>query len=242
MKFPAAAMMILLLSGTGLSGCYEGWESDNVAGPVDPGPGPISTKPIFYILYQPIYLSAGAVADDTCFDKTGVRDYRKNEWSLRSTSLQQAMGDIAEKVVTIDLGVNADDCTTLQGVRNSAIASAPWGTDGPGTDALGRPVIHVKAVFYDGEPQLSPPSVVTREHWEAIDEMVVSGRNARSRHYFVIANADDGYFSEWRNALTDDVRLDGTSIDNVDPTPDGLDNRNDVISADTANFSSWLLQ
>lgn len=242
MKVPKTLLLMFLLNIFGISGCYEGWEAETVAGPVDPGPEPKPIKPIYYILYQPIYLNAGAITDDDCFDKTGVREYRQNEWSLRSASLQQAMGDLAENVVTADLGVSADDCETMQGVRNAAIASAPWGSEEPGTDALGRPIIHVKAVFYDGEPQTSPPSVVTSEHWEAFDELVISGRDARSRHYFVIANSDDGYFSEWRNKLSEDVRLDGTPIDNVDPTPDGLDNRNDVIASDTANFSSWLLQ
>lgn len=235
-------LLLLVFVCVPLVGCYEGWETETVAGPLEPEPGPTPIKPVYYILYQPIYLNAGALNDPGCFSEDGVRVYRENEWASRSAALQKALTDLADKVVTIDLGVSADDCDTLIGIRTSATASEPWGADAPGTDPLGRPLIHVKAVFYDGEPQTTPPSVVKREDWEAFQDLIFAGRDARSRHYFVLANPDDGYFSEWRQSLDEEVRLDGTPIDDVDPTPDGISNRDSVIAADTATFSSWLLQ
>jgi hypothetical protein len=226
-----------------LTGCYEGWEAETVAGPQDPDPGPDqSIKPVYYILYQPIYLNADGINDPGCFPEDDVRVYRQNEWSSRSASLQKAMTDLAEKVVTVELGVSADDCDTLLGIRNAAIASAPWGAEEPGTDPLGRPMFHVKAVFYDGEPLSSPPSVVRRQDWEAFQDLVFAGRDARSRHVFVLANPVDGYFSEWRDSLDESVRLDGTPINDVDPTPDGIATRDSIIASDAASFSSWLLQ
>lgn len=224
-------------------GCYEGWETESVAGPEQPNPNPQpETKLIYYILYQPIYLNENGLADSTCFPETGVRDYRQNEWSKRSASLEAAMNKLAEKVVVADLGISADDCETLALVRNASISKSPWGEDEPGTDALERPIIHVKAVFYDGEPQATPPSSVTAEHWAAMQDLVFAGRDARSKHYFVLANPENGYFSEWRSAIPESVVLNGTPIDNVDPTPDGITSRDNIISADTSAFSSWLTQ
>jgi len=237
-------IVVLCLSVLPLTGCYEGWDPEPVGGPVDPNPnpGPDPIKPIYYILYQPIYLNADGLFDDDCFEKSDVRTYRQNEWASRSASLQTAMQNSAEKVVVADLGVSADDCETLVRVRTSAISNAPWGTDEPGTDPLGRPIIHVKAAFYDGEPQFSPPAVVKREDWEAMDELINAGRDARSKHYFVIANSDDGYFTEWLSGLSEASTLLGTPIDNVDPTTAGIATRDNIIANDTSKFSAWLLQ
>ncbi len=236
--------LLLALSIVPLSGCYEGWDPEPVAGPNDPKPEPEPEpiKPVYYILYQPIYLNADGLFDDDCFDKSDVRTYRQNEWGSRSASLKATMNSLAEKVVTADLGVSADDCETLAGVRSAAISNAPWGSDGPGTDPLGRPIIHVKAAFYDGEPQVSPPAVVKRQDWEAIDELINSGRDARSKHYFVIANSDDGYFSEWLTDLSPSSKLLGTPIDNVDPTTAGIAARDSIIAADSSAFGTWLLE
>lgn len=236
--------LALSLSSLALTGCYEGWDPEPVAGPTDPNPNPEPDpiKPIYYILYQPIYLNADGLFDDDCFDKSDVRTYRQNEWASRSASLQNAMNTYAEKVVVADLGVSADDCESLIGVRSAAISNAPWGSDEPGTDPLGRPIIHVKAAFYDGEPQFSPPAVVKSENWEAIDELINSGRDARSKHYFVLANSDDGYFSEWLTDLSPASQLLGTPIDNVDPTTAGIATRDSIIAADSAAFATWLLE
>jgi hypothetical protein len=234
----------IFLSTVGLVGCYEGWDPEPVGGPTQPDPGPLPELPkqIYYILYQPIYLNADGLFDDDCFEKSDVRTYRQNEWASRSAALEAAMRASAEKVVVADLGVSADDCETMVGVRSSAISNAPWGTDEPGTDALGRPIIHVKAAFYDGEPQFSPPAVVKKQDWEAMEELINSGRDARSKHYFVLANADDGYFTEWMSDLSEESLLMGTPIDNVDPTTTGIATRDSIISADTTAFSTWLLQ
>ena len=236
--------LVFSLSVLSLQGCYEGWDPEPVAGPGEPipDPGDGGIKPVYYILYQPIYLNADGLFDDDCFEKSDVRTYRQNEWASRSASLQTTMKSYAEKVVVADLGVSADDCETLVGVRTAAISNAPWGSDGPGTDPLGRPIIHVKAAFYDGEPQFSPPAVVKRENWEAFDELINSGRDARSKHYFVLANSDDGYFSEWMSNLSDVSKLMGTPIDNVDPTTQGIATRDSIIAGDSAAFGTWLLE
>lgn len=234
------SMLLVLLAP---ASCYEGWDAENYGGPRDgeEQPSP-STKPIYYILYQPIYLNQSGINDDTCFSQTDVREFRQNEWASRSAALQKAMNELADVVVVSDLGVSADDCETLTLLWNAALSRNPWGSDAPGTDPLGRPLIHVKAVFYDGEPLTSPPAAVTREHWAAFDDLAVAGVNVRSRHYFVLANPVGSYFSEWWNALPRETSRFGTSIDAVDPTPDGIKERDRIIEADTADFSSWLIE
>ena len=234
---------VIMLSTLKL-GCYEGWEDDGLDGPAEP-PEPVpETKPIYYILYQPIYLSVGAIGDDDCFPKEGVREYRQNEWALRNGENIKALKAITEKFVQKDIQVAVDDCDTLEIVRSNAIDSEPWGSEPPGTDQLGRRTVHLKAVFYDGEPILTPPSVVTSPDWRAFDDLIFAGQNAESRHYFVLANPEDGYFTEWRQSLLDGGAsvTDGSAINDVDPTPDGIDNRNSTIKSDAGGLANWILK
>ncbi len=242
----AARIFVLLFVVAGLPGCYEGWEYDKKDGSGDdptPPPPPIPTiPPLFYVLFEPIYLTDDAVADDGCFPNDGIAEFRKSEWAQRVASLSAALAGIAQNFVLRPRPVTKDDCDTLTVVRGAAISAKPWAPDpDPADDPLDRPLIELRAVFWEGDVELDPPDVVLKPNWFAWDKMVQSGRKARTVTHFVLEHSTEGYFSSWSGATATDARVDGTPIDNVDPSDAGIAARAATIKADTAQVVQWLL-
>ncbi len=195
-----------------------------------------------YILFQPISMSAGALASPSCFPDTTIRDFKKVEWEQRISAMTTALASMTDKLVVNSINISAADCNIMTNVNLAALSNAPWDPEDPPTqDPAGRAAIHIKAGFWDGEPIASPSAFVKRENWTGWANLATQGQNVGSAHYFVISNATNGYFSEWRDALSVTSYLEGTPIDTVDPTAAGITARTETIANDTEAFTEWML-
>lgn len=239
-----AALLVALLAACGgvLPACYEGWEPPPDPGFGGPLPEPIpEIKPFAYLLLTTVHPSEATIQDDDCFPKVGIATFKSTEWSQRIATMSVALSALAETFVVEDVAIGVGDCQTLNAIQRSSISSTPWGTGAaPGDDALGRPAVHLVASLSEGEPALSPPAVVTSTKWRAWSQLVGRGINAVSLRYFVVSNPEGGYFTEWQQALG--TGLAGTSIDEIDPTPEGLQNRASLIESDTQLLATWVLR
>jgi hypothetical protein len=234
----------LVVASASLTSCYEGWNygkgGNNTLRPPEPGPVP-AAKRIAYILFEAFLLDGTAMADARCFPDAALRQFRSNEWSSRIASASTALEKIAVKVVTVQRGITLSDCQKLERISNAAIDPAPWGgSESPVQDSEGRSTVHLKAVFWQGDPALAVPTNVTRDDWLAWRTLKTGGLNALSLHYFVVVDSDEGYFSNWRNAGKS--VLDGEVIDPVNPTAEGISQREMVINRDTTRLANWVLE
>jgi len=222
--------------------CYEGWQPPKGPGNgPSPGTPPSGIKPLAYVLFQPILMDAGAMSDASCFPKTGIKDFKDAEWSLRINAISAALAQVADQVFTNTVLIGASDCDAVTGIAAAALDSAPWGSNPPPTDdPQGRPLVHLKAAFWEGEPTAAPTAVETTTDWAAWSDLIQKGVNARSLHYFVISNPTNGHFSQWESKLPGDVELTGTPIDTVNPTQAGIEARAALISSDTATLTQWI--
>ena len=224
------------------TGCYEGWDVPQVktGSPAPKRTVPVATRTFAYILFQPITMSAGAVASDTCFPASGLRQYRSNEWSMRVDSIGAALQALADTVTVVPIQISASDCTKLAAVQAAALDTQPWGTANSPADVTGdRAVVHLKAAFWEGDPGLTPPDVVATQEWAAWQTLRDSGKPAFSRLYTVIStNTASGYFSEWLGKAGPNLK--GTSIDQVDPSNSGIAARQTRVSSDTDALVTWL--
>jgi hypothetical protein len=224
------------------SSCYEGYDRKVYQGPEQkPPPQPI-IKPIHYILFQPVMMNSQAIDADECLAEESIRVFKANEWAARVAQLNSAMAEIAETFVYQPILVSRSDCQQMNAVLVAALDSEPWGDEKPPEqDPLERYAFHIKGGFWEEEPATSPPEVVRSEHWGAFQDFADKGRTVKSLHYYVVSNANDGYFFEWQESQREAVVLSGTPIDAVDPTETGIRARVNAITADTKALVAWLL-
>jgi hypothetical protein len=240
MRFIATILSALLLSS-----CYEGWEYGNGPGgvgnenPEEPTP---EIKPLYYVLFQPIYMSEAAANSADCLANQAIAEYKVNEWSLRIAAIQSMLNVISENLVIEPIQISKSDCQNLTQVGLLADSQSPWGLqDPPGQDSLERLSLHLKVPMWEEEPTRSPSSRVTRANWAGWTKLVNEGKRASSAHYFLISNYTSGYFSEWKLFLNADSYRIGETIDNPDPSQPGLQARTTIIERDVANLKAWLL-
>jgi hypothetical protein len=227
-----------------LTGCYEGW-TPPPAGSAPPSPSttpsPPAAKPIGYVLFEPITMDTDAIQSDTCFPRSGIRQFRTNEWSERIASITTALGNLADTVESVPINVPAADCGTLASVQAAAVASTPWGSaPSPESAPSGTVLLHLTAVFWDGGPTTSPPSVVPAVDWVPWQTLKGEGLNAKSLSYFVLSDPDSGYFASWQQAEPAGTSLTGTPINQVDPTAAGITARDALVTSDTAALMQWI--
>ena len=223
--------------------CYEGWEYDNQGdGTVNPEPEPPpAEKPLFYILFEPFTLAPEAIENSLCFPNTGNKQFRTNEWSSRIGQAAAALATVSEHVVTVQRNVGAGDCQRLDTVANASIDPQPWGSQQrPVQDPKGRRYVHLKAVFWDGDPPARLQANVRKSDWLAWTSLKAGGLPTRSLHYFVFSGAANGYFSNWRAAEPADQVMNGEAIERVNPTPEGIKARDATISRDAAALAGWV--
>ena len=237
------AGLLLLLAL--LPGCYEGWtppsQSGTPAPPSPPSPPGPPAKALGYLLFEPITMAANAIQSDTCFPATGIRTFRSNEWTERISQLTTALGNIASTLETVPIDVDASDCTTLATVQAAAVNSTPWGSDpSPESDTSGKPLIHLKAVFWESQPATTPPAAVMATDWAAWQALEAAGRSAKSLTYFVLSDGSSGYFTTWQNAQPPAQTMSGTPINQVDPTSAGITARDSTVASDTAALVAWV--
>ena len=239
----------MLLAMAPLGACYEGWDYDekgngNGDGSGSETPPPAGPATFFYILFEPIYFSAAAIADTGgCFASTGIGDFRKNEWDERVAALAAVLKPLAETFVMTPIEIAKDDCTRLSALRSAAINPSPWSpSPTPGDDPLDRSLIHVKAAFFEDDVTgVDPPAVVSDVDWAAWKTLKAAGRKARSVHHFVREHAADGYVKAWSDLIPTGSRKDGTPIDTIDATDDGIAKRTATIKGDATAFAAWLV-
>ncbi len=234
----------------GSPGCYEGWEDPSAQGP---GQGPIdgtqtppgvnTPKRYSYSLLTTIRLAPAAMASTKCFPSQDLKEFRTTEWQDRALSLGTVLGELSEKVVTREVSVPVNDCTALGSVLNEALKEAPWLPESaPASDSLGRLMVHVKAVLWEGEPASAPSPNVAKEDWIAVSTLKAKGIKSKSLSYFVIANGGSGHFTQWQRAMPKTTWASGNPINQVDPTDQGAVNRRNVVGKDQAAFKQWLLE
>jgi len=232
-------------------GCYEGWEDKDKdsKGPSGPGPGgpaePLVTPipPYAYILFEPIILDARAIDNAACFPATGLRMFRKNEWTARLEGAKAALPGLADKFILAEKRITIADCRTLQSVTATATNTEPWlPGEAPPVETKDRPVLHLKMILWNGDLNLPANDKVYAEDWLAWSGFKKGGMRALSLHYFVLENAESGFFAAWRDALGDHTKLSGTPIDAIDPTPAGLEARTKTVTDDNAAFIAWVSQ
>jgi|GEM_PF-1818716 len=229
------------------TGCYEGWEYEKDrgnSGETEPSSTPTPTpKTIFYILYQPVIMDESATNAARCMPNSGISEYKRNEWTLRAEANASALEAITENFAYEPITITSTDCAKLAAIGVTAVSSTPWGTKkAPEQDQENRVAIHLKGAMWDEEPILSPNSLVKKEDWTAWQTIKAGGRNALSLHYFVVSNGGDGYFAEWSSSQKSDQVLNGTTIDDVDPTQAGIEKRKETIASDASKLVEWVQQ
>lgn len=234
---------VLLFCALFTASCYEGWEYGNQGNsPESPAPEPPPPeKGIFYILYEPFIMDASAIASTLCFPNIGNKQFRANEWAARIAQAGPALASIAEHVVTVQRGVSAADCQRLSTLDNAALDAQPWGNQQrPIQDAKGRRYIHLKVVYWDGDPAVRLNANVKKPDWLAWTNLKAGGFPTRSLHYFVFSGAANGYFSNWRAAVPANQTHNGEVIETVNPTPEGIAARDAIVIRDTAAMVAWV--
>ncbi|MGE0173756.1 MAG: hypothetical protein AB7T49_13245 [Oligoflexales bacterium] len=239
---------VLLLLALLLSGCYEGWEykgknGRTPDGPDGPEPEPVDKK-YAYILFEPFVMASDAIADTSCFPDQSIALFRSTEWELRISSITSALEQLAETVVVSQQNVTAADCNTVAIARSRSLEVEPWGSQtAPTQDPLDRPFLHLKAAFWEGDPAQNPDFIVDADnHWTAWMDLTAQGWQTLSLNYFVITDRNNGFFSLWETEVPSDLRQTGTEIEPVNPTQEGIDERNQTIADDTGELSIWLQQ
>jgi hypothetical protein len=241
------ALLISILSFVAV-GCYEGWdyEKDRPGNGGDPSSTPTPTsepKTIYYILYQPVMMDESGTNASRCMPNSGIAEYKRNEWTLRAEANAAALEAITENFAYVPIVITSTDCTKLGAIASAAVTQSPWGSKkAPEQDPDNRVAIHLKGGLWDEEPILSPNSTVKKEDWAAWQTIKAGGRNAVSLHNFVISNGGDGYFAEWSGAQKSDKVLNGTAIDDVDPTQTGIEKRKEIVAGDASKLAQWVLQ
>jgi hypothetical protein len=233
-------------SAIALSSCYEGWDDSDYQqgqGLETPAPPVPEIKPLAYVLFQPIVMTAAALQDDSCYPFVGFRAYRQAEWSERILAINDVLASLAEETVYQPIEIGPDDCQGLTSVQVYAATQAPWGAaqNAPALDSLSRPVIHLKAAFWDTEPPAIPSASVLAEDWISWQILQSQGHNAYSRHYNAVSRVDDGYFSLWFAAQSAESLLRATVQDTVDPTPEGITARQQLALSDAQALGVWLI-
>ena len=237
-------LAIVLFAASVFSGCYEGWETprDTVGRPGEP-PGPPVAKPLSYLLFRPVVMGASAIANDTCFPKVGIRGFKSTEWSMRLAAIGAKLRELADTYIEASISIGATDCLLMSAVGLAAINAEPWGGNPPPLeDGTGRPIVELVAAFYEGEPPLSPQSIVTSMPWTPWKDLLNSGVNAVDLRYFVVSNSEDGYFTEWAAAIPSRQKLAGTPINDVDPTAAGQAAREVTVNSDAATLAEWVIE
>ena len=228
-----------------LSGCYEGWEYDQKGGatPQPPKPPKPSIPVFFYILLEPIFLGPAAVSDPGCFPARGYSEYRNAEWAERIEALSAALAPLAVTFKVAPHAIGKPDCLGLAALKSAAIDPKPWAPDpGPDNDPLDRSLVDIRAVFWEGDVETDPLPVVITPQWAAFAAMAKAGRKAKTINHFILEHEAEGYFHSWLANISPSARVDGTPINNVDPSDAGKPQRTATVKADAATVAKWLTE
>jgi hypothetical protein len=233
---------LLVLLSQGFSACYDGWDErvSSDAGPTTPT-DPEATKPLYLVLFEPFVLSDTATSDSSCFGATGTEQFRKAEWAKRMTLIASALTGVADKFIYDAHSIGVSDCVSLSTVETAASDVNPLDVMTVGDDALDRPMVHLKAVFWDTDVGGNFTSVVKTPHWAAWRILRTRGRPAVSLHYFSMSNRATGHFTDWRSSIDSNLSKDATAIDTIDPTDAGKSSRDATAASDASALASWVV-
>ncbi|MCX6126507.1 MAG: hypothetical protein NTV34_17365 [Proteobacteria bacterium] len=233
--------LAFILAVVHLHGCYDGWDAvaDKPGAPnKDPNPNP-AKRPLYFVQFDPIYLSSSAMTS-TCFGATGTEAFRAKEWSLRIAVIQANLGAIAETVVTRETLVTNSNCTTLSIVETQSVTLDNNLLNLP-DDPLDRPIVHLKAVFWDTDVGATPSTSVITRDWATQRVLKNRGRRSFSYLYLSQSNQQNGFFKSWFSAFPSAVSLRATPIDTVDPSDAGIAARLATANSDGTALVNWLL-
>ena len=224
-----------------LSGCYDGWDAvaDKPGTPdTSPNPNPVK-KPLYFVQFEPIYLSSSGMTP-TCFGATGTEAFRAKEWSLRIAAIQGKLAVIAETVAIQDILVTSSNCSTLSvvetrsGTLDNNLLNFP-------DDPLDRPIVHLKAIFWDTDVGATPSTSVITRDWATQRVLKSRGRRTLSYLYLSQSNQQNGFFKTWFSLFPAAAALRATPIDTVDPSDAGIATRLATANSDGTALVNWLL-
>lgn len=226
-----------------LTSCYEGWEYEKDTAPGGGTPEE-AAKPIHYVLLTSIIPDSTAFNNPICGLNSSHTQYRLNEWSQRTSTLEKALKGVSNTVVTESITITGDDCESMTPISLASLNPEPWGSTPPTKDEKNRNIIHLRASFWDGDvTSFGTPSFFGP--WAGWQDLRSRGLPAESVSYFVLANPALGYFDYWRSTAffdTDFHRvIDGTAIDQPNPTTAGLEARTNLIDQDTSSLIQELI-
>ncbi len=224
--------------------CYDGWDDRDGSSAATPNipTDPEATKPLYIVVFEPINLSNSAAADSSCFGATGTSQFRITEWSTRIAAATEALKMVADNVTVVPRAITTSDCTTLTAVETAAAASDPGSVRSYPDDPLDRPIVHLKAVFWDTDVGGTFTLVVETPHWAAWRTLRGRGRPAVSLHYFSVSNPTTGHFAHWKASTDSKIVKTATAINTVDPTDAGTRARTATASSDALTLANWAVQ
>jgi len=242
LKIRLLTIISLACFGLATTACYDGWDGPgDASGSAPPPSSPSATKQIYLVLFETFYLSNTATTDTACFGATGTEAFRIAEWGLRVNALTESLKKIAETVQVLPRTIDAADCSALSAVEAAANDQDPSGVASVKADPLDRPIVHLKAVFWDSDVNGTFSGTVETPHWAAWRSFRNRGRRALSLHYFSISNSIPGHWTHWKSSLDSKLVLSGSPIDVVDPTDAGSTGRNTTVQSDAEKLAAWVL-
>lgn len=226
------------------SSCYDGWDDSGGSSSSTPNipTDPEATKPLYIVLFEPIYLSTSAASDASCFGATGTNQFRTNEWVTRIYDAEIALKKVADNVAVVPRAITTADCSALAAVETAAADSDPGSVNSYPDDPLDRPIVHLKAVFWDTDVGGTFTPVVETPHWAAWRALRTRGRPAVSLHYFSVSNATTGHFAHWQSVISATLVKTATAINTIDPTDAGTSARAATASLDALALANWTAQ
>lgn len=236
-------ILLLTLLSQVTSACYDGWDERGGSGETqDPIPTDTDAiKPLYVVVFETIYLSTAATADSSCFGASGTQKFRTAEWATRISTATEALKKVADNVAVVPRSIATSDCTALAAVETAAADSDPGSVKSYPDDPLDRPIVHLKAVFWDTDVGGAFTLVVETPHWTAWRVLRTRGRPAVSLHYFSISNPTTGHFAHWKSANSATIVSTATPINTVDPTDAGTAARTSTATSDAATLASWTV-
>lgn len=242
MKYFCLIFMLLPLS------CYEDWEYSKTK-PQLPlaGEAPVAKKPYSYVLFQPIFPSPEAVKEPKC-QLPFARSMTYEEWKLRVTKIAEGLQKQSEQFYQNHILISPQNCADL-GTNLSvfALSQSPWlPNPAPSVDSLGRPILHIKAVFWDEDLRQPTNLHVIQTDWSAFAKLKQQGMNIKSLHYFNLPTQSMNFFGSWVHEIERNAPSQLFFASYVNPSQaqnasaEGLLKRTQTIEMDTSRFLEWV--
>jgi hypothetical protein len=242
------AFILSAFALTLLGGCYEGVKKGSLgpgAGGGGGGTGKTdgpSAKKIGGALLDFIYLSEEAMRSPSCYSApSSLIEFRRQEITERQKQLTALIKANADEVRVIRTEISLKDCTSGL-TALSERASKPVDDFSIEGDALGKPFLHLKVVFWDDDRlQVHPDAAVLSDDWAEVRTLRGTGlKKILVAYEFYLSGWREGYFSEWRRLMPWDRTHRPQVISWPDVSAEGWTQAMKTITSSTQDFWTWL--